>query len=111
MITTWCPNRNMSLRHFRTESGNFRTGQDHFRTETHPQRNMEQMSEAEAKEILSRLESLEAEMYENKKELMRKLKAILPAKKIIRLKKAERDFNRKLMKQFRDKRGKRKSMP
>lgn len=74
-------------------------------------KDMEQMSEAEAKEILSRLESLEAEMYENKKELMRKLKAILPAKKIIRLKKAERDFNRKLMKQFRDKRGKRKSMP
>lgn len=74
-------------------------------------KDMEQLSEAEAKEILARLEALEDEMHENKKDLMRKLKVILPAKKIIRLKKAERDFNRKLMKQFRDKRGKKKSMP
>lgn len=74
-------------------------------------KDMEQMSESEAVKILARLEKIEDEMHENKKALMKKLKKILPAKKIIRLKKAERDFNRKLMKQFRDKRGKRKSMP
>jgi hypothetical protein len=67
-------------------------------------KDMEQLSEAEAQEILVRLESLEDEMHENKKDFMRKLKKILPAKKIIRLKKSERDFNIKLMKQFRKKR-------
>ena len=73
--------------------------------------NLEGMTEAEATTVLNRIEALETQVYENNKALMIKLKAILPAKKIIRLKKAERDFNRKLMKQFRDKRGKRKSMP
>ena len=65
-------------------------------------KDMDQISESEAVQILARLEKLEDEMHENKKVLMKKLKKILPAKKIIRLKKAERDFNRKLMKQFRD---------
>lgn len=74
-------------------------------------KNMDSMSEAEASEILVRLEALEKEMYENKRDLMLKLRKVLSAKKIIRLKKAERDFNKKLMKQFRDRRGKRKSMP
>ncbi|MFK7747343.1 MAG: hypothetical protein AB8B65_03025 [Kordia sp.] len=74
-------------------------------------KDMEQMSESEASKILARLEKLEDEMHENKKTLMRKLKKVLPAKKIIHLKKVERDFNRELMKQFRNKRGKRKSMP
>lgn len=72
---------------------------------------MNQMSESEASEILARLEKLEDEMHENKKALMKKLKKILSAKKIIHLKKVEREFNRELMKQFRNKRGKRKSMP
>ncbi|MGH1384180.1 sensor of ECF-type sigma factor [Kordia sp.] len=72
---------------------------------------MDQMSESEASEILARLEKLEDEMHENKKALMKKLKKILSAKKIIHLKKVEREFNRELMKQFRNKRGKRKSMP
>ncbi|EDP94905.1 hypothetical protein U8527_15225 [Kordia algicida OT-1] len=74
-------------------------------------KNMDNMSEAEASEILVRLEALEKEMYENKRDLMQKLRKVLPAKKIILLKKVERDFNKKLMKQFRDRRGKRKSMP
>ncbi|WP_420574029.1 sensor of ECF-type sigma factor [Kordia sp.] len=74
-------------------------------------KNMDSMSEAEASEILVRLEGLEKEMYENKREFMRKLRKVLSSKKIIRLKKAERDFNKKLMKQFRDRRGRRKSMP
>jgi hypothetical protein len=65
---------------------------------------MEDMSEAEAQEVLNRLEALETQVYENKKDLMKNLRAVLPAKKIIQLKKAERDFNRKLMKQFRKKR-------
>ncbi|WP_430409042.1 sensor of ECF-type sigma factor [Kordia sp.] len=67
-------------------------------------KDMEKMSEAEAQEILTRLEALETQVYENNRDLFRKLKKVLPAKKIIQLKKAERDFNRKLMKEFRKKR-------
>ncbi|WP_298420085.1 sensor of ECF-type sigma factor [uncultured Kordia sp.] len=67
-------------------------------------KDIEQMSETEAQEVLARLEALETQVYENNQDLMRKLKKILPAKKIIQLKKAERDFNRKLMKEFRKKR-------
>ena len=74
-------------------------------------KNLESMTEAEAAIVLDRIESIETQVHENNRELVKQLKGILPAKKIIRLKKAERDFNRKLMKQFRDKRGKRKSMP
>ncbi|MBC8754511.1 sensor of ECF-type sigma factor [Kordia sp. YSTF-M3] len=66
--------------------------------------NLDSMTDAEATTVLNRIENLEAEVYENNKDLIKKLKKILPAKKIIRLKKAERDFNRKLMKQFRQKR-------
>ncbi|QHI38889.1 hypothetical protein IMCC3317_42890 [Kordia antarctica] len=73
--------------------------------------NFESMTEAEAIIILNRIEALEMQVYENNRALMKKLRGILPAKKIIRLKKAERDFNRKLMKQFRDKHDKNKSMP
>jgi len=69
-------------------------------------KDIEQMSETEAQEILTRFEALETQMYENKRDLMRKLREVLPAKKIILLKKAERDFNRKLMKEFRRKRHK-----
>lgn len=69
------------------------------------------MSEAEASKILDRIESIEKQAYENNVDLIKKLRKFLPAKKIIRLKKAERDFNKKLMKQFRDRRGRRKSMP
>ncbi len=66
--------------------------------------NLDSMSEAEATAVLNRIETLEAEVYANSKDLIKKLKTILPAKKIIRLKKAERDFNRELMKKFRQKR-------
>ena len=72
---------------------------------------LDNLSEAEASKILDRLEAIEKQLYENEREMMEKLRKILPATKIIRLKKAERDFNKKLMKQFRERREKRKSMP
>ncbi|MEM6686862.1 MAG: hypothetical protein AAF617_13845 [Bacteroidota bacterium] len=69
------------------------------------------MSESEASAILDKFQSIEKQVYENNVNLIAKLRKFLPAKKIIRLKKAERDFNKDLMKQFRDRRGRRKSMP
>ncbi|MEM6717848.1 MAG: hypothetical protein AAF611_00900 [Bacteroidota bacterium] len=69
------------------------------------------MSEEEATAALDRIQSIEKQVYENGVNLIAKLRKFLPAQKIIRLKKAERDFNKDLMKQFRDRRGRRKSMP
>jgi Spy/CpxP family protein refolding chaperone len=69
------------------------------------------MSEAEAAEILDKIQNIEQQVYENGVNLINKLRKFLPAVKIIQLKKAERDFNRDLMKKFRDRRGRRKSMP
>ncbi len=71
----------------------------------------ENMSEAKATGLLDRIQAIEKQVYENGVSLINKLRKFLPAAKIIRLKKAERDFNKRLMKQFRDKRGRRKSMP
>ncbi|WP_298519360.1 hypothetical protein [uncultured Kordia sp.] len=61
------------------------------------------MSETEAASILDRIQSIEKQVYENTRDLANKLRKFLPATKIIRLKKAEHEFNRKLMKQFRNK--------
>lgn len=65
---------------------------------------LDDISEAEATAVLDRIETLETQIHQNNQDLIKKLKKILPAKKIIRLKKAERDFNRELMKKFRQKR-------
>lgn len=67
-------------------------------------KNMENMSEAQAAELLNRFETIEKQIHENNMDLIKKLKTFLSAKKIILLKKAERDFNRKLMKEFRKRR-------
>lgn len=67
-------------------------------------KNMEDMSEAQAAELLNRFETIEKQIHENNMDLVKKLKTFLSAKKIILLKKAERDFNRKLMKEFRKRR-------
>jgi Spy/CpxP family protein refolding chaperone len=69
------------------------------------------MSEADAAKILDKIQAIEKQVYENGVNLINKLREFLPAVKIIKLKKAERDFNRDLMKRFRDRRGRRKSMP
>ncbi|WP_053002621.1 hypothetical protein [Kordia jejudonensis] len=65
---------------------------------------MDDMSDAEASKVLDRIQVIEKQVYENKVNLTKKLRAFLPARKIILLKKAERDFNRKLMKEFRKRR-------
>ena len=61
------------------------------------------MSEKEAGELLSQIESTEEELYELKKKLFTKLKSFLPKIKILKLKKAEEDFNRILLKQYKEK--------
>jgi hypothetical protein len=49
------------------------------------------------------MESTEDELYQLRKKFIGNLKGVLTPIKIIKLKKAEEGFNRKLLKQYRDK--------
>ena len=73
---------------------------------TPKQLNIHRMTEKEAASILNDIENSEEDDYQNRKEFVASLKPILPATKILKLKKAEEGFNKKLLKQFRDKTGK-----
>lgn len=63
------------------------------------------ISEKEAAVLLSQIESTDKELYVLRDKYNTNLKKILSAKKILKLKKSEDDFNRKLLKQYRDKAG------
>lgn len=60
------------------------------------------LTEKEAALALSEIEKSEIELHENRKTFIAKLKQIIPALKIIKLKKAEDDFNRQLLKRYRN---------
>ena len=60
------------------------------------------LSEKEATTMLSQMESTEDELYQLKKKFISNLKGIISPIKILKLKKAEENFNRKLLQQYRD---------
>jgi hypothetical protein len=62
----------------------------------------DKMTEKEANLLLSQMETNEEEFYLLRKKFILNLKGILPASKIIKLKKSEEDFNRKLLLQYRN---------
>ena len=64
---------------------------------------IDKLSEKEATSMLSQMESSEEELYLLKKKFVTNLKGILPASKILKLKKAEDQFSKKLLQQYRDK--------
>jgi hypothetical protein len=64
---------------------------------------LDKMSEKEASALLAQMETNEDELYQARKKFIASLRGILPSVKIIKLKKAEDDFNRKLLQQYRDK--------
>jgi Spy/CpxP family protein refolding chaperone len=64
---------------------------------------LEKMSEKEASALLAQMENTEDELYQMRKKFVANLKGVLPSVKIIKLKKAEDDFNRKLLQQYRNK--------
>lgn len=74
--------------------------------ELHKKNNAElnTISEQEAINILNTIIDLDDTMHREKQALTQKLKKVLSAKKIILLQKAEHQFNRKLIKKFRDRR-------
>lgn len=65
--------------------------------------NLKNLSDKEATTLLSQIESTDKEIYQLREKYMSSLKKVLPAKKILLLKKSEDDFNRKLLQQYRDK--------
>ena len=67
----------------------------------------DKMTEKEANSLLSQIENNEEDIFVLRKKFFLNLKGVLPALKIIRLKKSEEDFNRKLLLQYRNK-GRRK---
>ena len=66
--------------------------------------NVEKLSEKDASNSLAQMEKIEKDLFNLKKKFIKDLQGVISAKKIIKLKKAEEDFNRELLKQMREKR-------
>lgn len=64
---------------------------------------LEKLTDKEATSLIDQVESIEDELHDYKKKYIKDLKTVISAKKIIKLKKAEDEFNRKLMKQYKGK--------
>ena len=60
------------------------------------------LSEKEATTMLAQMESTEDELYQLKKKFISNLKGVISPIKILKLKKAEENFNRKLLQQYSD---------
>ena len=66
--------------------------------------NVEKLSEKDASNSLKKIKKIEEDLFNLKKKFIKDLQGVISAKKIIKLKKAEEDFNRELLKQMREKR-------
>jgi Spy/CpxP family protein refolding chaperone len=64
---------------------------------------IDKLSEKEASNLLNQMESTEDELHQLRKKFITNLKSVLPATKILKLKKAEEEFSKKLLQQYRDK--------
>ena len=61
------------------------------------------MSEKEAFALLAQSESYDENLFQNRRKFISSLKGVISPIKIIKLKKAEDNFNKKLLQQYRDK--------
>ena len=64
------------------------------------------LTEKEAQTALTQMESTEDELYKLRKKFIVDVKNVLPSVKILKLKRAEEAFNRKLIERLRERRGK-----
>lgn len=64
---------------------------------------VKEMDDREAEKLLTQMERLDDEYYENRKKMLAALRPIMNSKRILQLKKAEDDFNRKLLRQYKNK--------
>ncbi len=65
--------------------------------------NADQLSEKEAQNLLNEMQQIDDDLYQNRKKLVANLKNVISPLKILKLKKAEDDFNRKLLRQYKKK--------
>lgn len=68
---------------------------------------LDKLSEKEATALLNEMETNDDEMYQLRKKFISSLKGVIPPIKIIKLKRAEENFNKKLLQQYRDNNAKR----
>lgn len=64
---------------------------------------LDKMTEKEANTLLSQINSTDEELFLLRKRFFSNLRGIIPAIKILKLRKAEDDFSRNLLQQYRDK--------
>jgi len=67
---------------------------------------LDKLSEKDAAVLLDQIEDSEEDLFYLRKKFIISLKGVLPSVKIIKLRKAEEDFNRKLLQQYKDNGGK-----
>lgn len=67
---------------------------------------LESISEKEAQNLISQMEVYDDELHNLKKKYIQDLQKVISSKKIILLKKTEEEFNRKLLREFRERKGK-----
>ena len=65
------------------------------------ERGLETLSEKEANSLIDKSLEIETQEHNNHKDFILELKKVLAPKKILKLKKAEEDFKRRLLKQIR----------
>jgi len=63
---------------------------------------IDDFSDAEASILLNEIDNLETAMYENRRKLVVDLRKIISPVKILKLKQSEDDFNKTLLKQYRN---------
>lgn len=66
--------------------------------------NVDKLSEKDASTLLTQMEAVEESLFTLRKKFIKDLQGVLSAKKIVKLKKAEEDFNRTLLKQMKERR-------
>ena len=60
------------------------------------------LSEKDAQNLLNQIENTEEEIFLNRKKFIVNLKTVLPASKILKLKKVEAQFSKRLLQQYRN---------
>jgi len=66
--------------------------------------NLNSLSEKRASELLKRINTIELELHKHRLDFAKKIRDVLPAKKLIKLKMVEEDFKRKMFEEFKKRR-------
>ncbi len=64
---------------------------------------LEKLSDKDAQTLLNQLENTEDDLYQNRKKFIANLRGIISPLKILKFKRAEDNFSKKLLQQYRDK--------